>query len=319
MSNAILSYDIGGTKIKSGLVRQSGEVIDQATTSSQASTGPLGIMAAADSITGPLLARNPTVKVCAGAVATGGVVDKEQGIIGTAVDFMPGWGGFEIEKAFRELVGHQVQIDNDGNCALFAEIKSQHLDDKDAVLLALGTGLGGALYLDGSVRVGASALAGHFGQTLVGGLSAAEEWQQLETFLSGSGLANMAQHIVSEHDLNDDPEQLFPDGHAVLSALPHSDIAKTALSRWTRLLARTCHNIQWSYDPDTIIIGGGMVEAKSLWWSEFQQSLCNVNKRFRLPRQMDVRPAQLGNNAAMVGAALMAWAQLEMSGYDYSA
>ena len=310
MNNAIIAYDIGGTKVKSGLISSSGQIIDQSTTLSRAGEGPSAIMAAASSLTASLRARNPTVNIRAGAVATGGVVSRESGSIEAAVDFMPGWGGFEIVKAFRQLVGHRVQVDNDGNCALFAEIKAQNLEDKDAVLLALGTGLGGALYLDGSVRGGAAALAGHFGQTLVGELSTAGEWQQLETFLSGNGLANMARSVVKEHDPSVDPEKLFADGQAVIAAVPHSDVAKTALSRWARLLARTCHNIQWNYDPDTIIIGGGMVEAKSSWWPEFEQSLKNVNARFGLPQPMDVRPAQLGNDAAMVGAALMAWAQL---------
>lgn len=314
MTDAIISYDIGGTKIRSGLVLLSGQLVDWSETSSKASDGPSGIRAAAESLTKVLLARNVAVNICAGAVSTGGVVDKQQGTIGAAATFMPGWSGYEIEKAFQSLVGHKVFVNNDGNCALFAEVKVQKLEEWDTVMLALGTGLGGALYLNGSIRRGSSALAGHFGQTLVGGLSSADEWEQLETFLSGSGLAKLAQGVAKERDRSADSSKLFPDGHAVISALSFSDIATTALSRWVRLLARTCHNIQWSYDPDAIVIGGGMIEAKSIWWPRFEQALQGVNERFRLPCRMDVRPACLGNDAAMLGAGLIAWTKIK--GHD---
>ena len=311
MTEAIISFDIGGTKIKSGLVLKSGEVIDQSTASSRASDGPEAIMSVAQSLSSALLSQNEDITIGAGAVSTGGVVDNDKGIIRTAFDFMPGWGGFEIKKAFEKMVSQPVLIDNDGNCALFAEIDKQELNDQDVAMLVLGTGLGGALYLDGNVRGGASALAGHFGQTLIGGFSTTDEWEQLETFLSGSGLGNIARRIVKENDGSCDPEILFPDGQAVVNALSDSEIANTALTHWVSLLARTCHNIQWNYDPDIILIGGGMIEAKARWWPQFEQALADVNQRFRLPGSMDVRPASLNNNAAMVGAALMAWAQLE--------
>jgi len=264
-------------------------------------------MAAARHATRAILGRNHIGRLAGGGISTAGVVRKEQGLIGGATDLMPGWSGFRVKEAFESMLSQRVVVDNDGNCALYAEARRQSLMDKDVVLLALGTGLGGAIYSSGVVREGAFALSGHFGQTLVGGLSDADEWQPLETALSGNGLGNIARRILGERNPGADALALFPDGQAVIAGLDSSDAARTALSRWSRLLARTCHNIQWNYDPDTIIIGGGMIESKEAWWQQFQESLADLNQRFGLPCEMDVRPAVLGNDAAMVGAGLMAW------------
>ncbi len=310
MNKHVIAYDIGGTKIKSGLIAPSGGIADQINMPSRAREGPAGVMAAAQDATRAVLQGNNAGRLAGGGISTAGTVRKERGIIGGAADLMPGWSGFKIKEAFESMLSQRVVVDNDGNCALYAEARKQALMDKDIVLLALGTGLGGAIYSKGGVREGAFALSGHFGQTLVGGLSDADEWQPLETALSGDGLGNIARQILSEGNPSADALGLFPDGHAVISGLPSSDIARAALSRWIRLLARTCHNIQWNYDPDTIIIGGGMIESKETWWREFQKTLMDINRRFNLPCDMDVRPALLGNDAAMVGAGLMAWQEL---------
>ncbi|MBC6412632.1 MAG: ROK family protein [Hyphomonadaceae bacterium] len=310
MTSFVIAFDIGGTKVKAGIISSSGEILDKAGTSSRAREGPGGIISAAQHVRRELLENNPHVNITGCGVSTGGVVCRDSGAIRAAVDFMPGWKGFEIRAAFAGFLNKDVVVDNDGNCALFAEVHRQSLDQNDVILLALGTGLGGAIYSGGSVRGGASSLAGHFGQTLVGELFGVDEWEQLESALSGAGLALMARRILKERDLTVDPEDSFPDGHAVIKALKHNEMASEALSRWVRLLARTCHNIQWNYDPDTIIIGGGMSDAKNIWWPRFSKCLSHVNQRFGLPRDMDVRPAALGNDAAIVGAGLMAWSGL---------
>ena len=312
MNKHVIAYDIGGTKIKSGLIAPSGEIADQINVPTRALEGPAGIMAAAEHATRSILERNDAGRLAGGGVSTAGVVRAEQGSIAAVVDFMPGWKGFGIKQAFESMLNQRVVVENDGNCALYAEARKQCLMDKDIALLALGTGLGGALYSNGAVRKGAFALSGHFGQTLVGALSDADGWQPLETALSGSGLANIARRISGERNPNAAAPDLFPDGHAVIAGLASSDAARAALSQWTRLLARTCHNIQWNYDPDAVIIGGGMIDSKEAWWQEFQESLADINQRFGLPCDMDVRPALLSNDAAMVGAGLMAWHELGM-------
>ncbi len=319
MTPCVIAYDIGGSKIRAGLIASSGDILDQSEASSRAREGPHGIVSAAHGLTRKLLGRNRQHidHVPAVGVSTGGVVQTQQGVITAAADFMPGWKGFAIRKAFESMSCQRVLIDNDGNCALYAEVWKQSLADRDAVLLALGTGLGGAIYSNASLRTGAFFLAGHFGQTLVGDLSRPEEWERLETTLSGDGLAKLARRLQGERasDGDSDDENYvstsFADGHAVIAALSAGgvagDVAKAAVSRWVGLLARTCHNLQWNYDPATIIIGGGMIEAKAAWWPQFCQSLEAVNQRFDSPANMDVRPAALGNDAAMVGAGLMAW------------
>jgi len=328
MNRCVIACDIGGTKLKSGLIAPSGEIVDQLEGASRADEGPAGILATAQGLIRAMLGRNQIDQIAGAGVATSGAVDKKRGVIRSSADFMPGWHGFEIKKSFESMLApmqtpgqtpgraRHVVVDNDGNCALHAEVRSQSLEHGDVVLLALGTGLGGAIYANGRVREGASALSGHFGQTLVGEATRPDEWRKLETHLSGSGLAMLARRLLEESDQQADPAARFPDGHSVISAMPASEFARAALSRWIRLLAITCHNIQWNYDPETIIIGGGMIEAKEAWWADFLQTLTSINRQFRLHREMDVRPATLGNDAAMVGAGLMAWETLEATGRE---
>ncbi len=322
VTRCVIACDIGGTKLKSGLVAPSGEIIDQLEGASRAREGPAAILGLVQELVGTLLARNHSHQIVGAGVATGGAVDREQGVIRSSADFMPDWRGFAIKKSFESMLAsmfaQDVVVDNDGNCALYAEVRRQSLELRDVVFLALGTGLGGAIYSNGRVREGAGALSGHFGQTLVGEATNPDDWRQLETHLSGSGLARLARHVLKERGCRAGAPEAFPDGRSVIAALPASgaarEAAREALSRWTRLLAIVCHNIQWNYDPETIIIGGGMIGAKETWWADFSQALADINERFGLHREMDVRPAALGNDAAMVGAGLMAWEALEAAG-----
>ncbi|MBC6428689.1 MAG: ROK family protein [Cellvibrionales bacterium] len=307
MTKFVMAYDIGGTKIKAGLIAPSGEIQDQATAASHAQGGPQAIMASATQLTEQIMARNKEIKIIGTGIATAGVVDKKQGKISASANHIADWQNFPIQTAFTQLLGKHTVIDNDGNCALLAEVHAQSLEQSDIIFLALGTGLGGAIYSNGKIRTGKTSLAGHFGQTLIGDLSTPENWQCLETILSGSGLAKLARQKITQHESVPTAKELFPDSRAVLRAIANNTAAQAALTQWIHLLANTCHSLQWNYDPDILILGGGLIDAAKIWWHQFTACLTQINSNHHLPAPMDVRPAILGNDAAMVGAGLMAW------------
>src|SRR5262249_58171336 len=86
-------------------------------------------------------------------VATGGVVDPGEGVIRSAVDTIKGWAGVPLGRRLEELTGLPIAVENDVNAIGLAEIGCGAAHGAaSALVVAVGTGIGGALMLDGHLR-----------------------------------------------------------------------------------------------------------------------------------------------------------------------
>ena len=201
----------------------------------------------------------------------------------SATEALPGWKGSDLCRALADF-GLPVQARNDVHAALLGEAWLGALQGRDSgVLLTLGTGLGGALLLNGQLHEGSHHLAGHIGRTEVlheGGRV------PLEALLSGTGLARL--HGSAR------------DGREVIARLLQGDPrAEAALQAWVEQLALLLHNLHWLLDPGCVLIGGGMIDARAHWWSRLQPLIAGL--------PLAVKPAALGSRAGLLGAARIAW------------
>ena len=130
-----------------------------------------------------------------------------------------------------------------------------------------------------------------------------KQYRPLEYLVSGSGLLNIYRALPTANS--------YPvvDSAALIAAIEHGSEAEksvglAALETWIMHLARAINNLRWLLDPHHIILGGGVIAAKHLWWSQLQAALKNTE----LPSHNFVlSPAVLGNDAGMIGAAKLAW------------
>jgi glucokinase len=313
---AVLAIDIGGTKIRSGLVAADGMVLHAETSLSLAHKGASEALAQmCDAVQGlQLYAANASITIHAIGISAAGAIDSQSGVVVSATDAIPNWAGTNLAAFFSQGLELECAVDNDARCALIGELwrgaSVENAKDAPVVMITLGTGLGGAMLINKQVLAGAHLLAGHLGRTLVWDNSM-QRYCPLEHLVSGTGLLNIYAQLP------DAKHYPLADGHALITAIengnehgngPVKALALEALRLWVDHLARAIVNLSWLLDPRQIIIGGGVIQAKHLWWDKLVAAIAKSD----LPTKgLVLSPAALGNDAGMIGAAKLAWQKVD--------
>jgi len=214
------------------------------------------------------------------------------------------------------LGGLAVVIDNDATCAAVGEwVYGAAAGATDAVVVTLGTGIGGGLVVNNRVARGALGFAGEIGHMVVdpsGPSCPCGKRGCWERFASGSGLGRLAREAAHAGRLDEvlrlaggDPEAVR--GEDVTAAAAAGDAAARAvleeLGWWLALGLANLANI---LDPSVFVLGGGMVDAVDLVIEPVRTAFDNlVEGRAGRPEVM-IRLASLGERAGAVGAALLA-------------
>ncbi len=191
-----IGVDIGGTKIAFALVNRDGRVLDKYQLPTNAAKGSKAVVDAVAAGV-QLLKRRSAAPVLGVGVGVPGFVDREQGIVRDAVNL--GWREMPLGRELKAATGLSVTVQNDVNALLEGELRFGAAQGcKTVALAAVGTGLGGALAVDGVVVNGATGSAGEIGHMAIMpprrqcrcGL-----YGCVEAYLSGVGLGNgIAEH-----------------------------------------------------------------------------------------------------------------------------
>ncbi|MFH7042280.1 ROK family protein [Paucibacter sp. JuS9] len=282
----VLAADIGGTKILAAAVDAAGQVCARCRLPTEAERGGAHVLKQIQQALQQVQAELPAdLRPGAIGLSAAGVIDASTARVIDATAVMPGWAGTDLRATLGQAFGLPVQALNDVHAALVGEQWLGALADApqaSALMLTLGTGLGGALTLGHGLWSGHRQLAGHAGR-----MEVLHKGQRvsLDRLISGSGLAR----LMREHG------GVAEDGRATLAALDAGDArAQAALDEWISLLALQIDNLFWLLDPARIVIGGGMLDARTAWWPQLQSAL-------RVPVQPEA--AKLGNEAGLLGAA----------------
>jgi glucokinase len=305
-----IGLDVGGTKIAGGVVTEAGRILDR----EQVPTPPddaAGTLAAMRAVVGRLRARHPEAEAL--GVGAAGLIDWPAG----RVRFAPhnAYDGLELRSLLREATGLPTIVDNDANAAAWAEARfGVRAGTDDMVLVAVGTGIGGGLVLDGQVYRGASGLGGEVGHLIVdpqGPICACGNRGCLEALASGSALGRMGREAASADPggriarLAGGPELVT--GQVVFKAAGDGDPA--ALELFERLgfwLGAGVASLVTVFDPALVVIGGGLVSTGEVLLAPTRRSF----ERYVFARPHRELPpvvaAGLGSDAGMVGAATLA-------------
>lgn len=260
-------------------------------------------------------------------LACAGTVDSERG----RVIASPNLPLVDVPVAFllERAVGLPVILENDVNAAVRAEATvGVAAGLRNVVMLALGTGVGGGLWLDGRVYRGAGGGAAELGHTIVraGGLPCpCGSRGCLEVYTSGRALVRYA--AARAGDARTDPageltalqEQGRLTGGAVARLAMAGDKAAldavNELARWLGIGLVSMTNV---FDPEMIVVGGGVGALGELLFSPARDMV----RKLALPPGRDnvkIAGARLGNRAGLVGGALTAWQVLGEGGLGAAA
>lgn len=314
MSGALaVGVDIGGTKVAAGVVTPDGEVVARARRDTpHRSTSPAVVESVIIDVVGELL----TADVVAVGIGAAGFVSTSTG----RVVFSPhlSWRDEPLCDRLAAKLPVPVLVDNDANTACWAEHRFGAVrDERNVVMVNLGTGIGGAVLLGGEVQRGEYGIAGEFGhmQVIPGGhrceCGNRGCWEQ---YASGNALVREARSLIESHapiakDLadrcGDDP--LLLTGPMVTEAAREGDpTAQELLAEVGQWLGVGIAGLANAFDPACFVIGGGVSAAGDLLLEParvaFRRQLTGRGYR----PEARIVAAQLGNEAGLVGAADLA-------------
>lgn len=308
MTSLAVGVDLGGTKIAAGIVGEDGRLLKREELPSDIDD-PKAVVAQIGELVG-LLAPEGAIGLGIGAA---GIVDYESGYY----LYGPNTGLRELRlvELVQEVVHLPVRLDNDANCAAWAEHRfGVGRGTKHFLCVTLGTGIGGGLVVDGRPYRGAHGGAAEIGHMMVDpegpmcGCGRKGCWEQYASGLALERTALVELGSRPESILNDELVDGRVRGKAITTAARKGDaFAEHLIERMATWVGWGLGSLVNILEPERIAIGGGIAED----WDLFEaRATLAMRERIEAPDRRplpDVRRAELGGDAGIVGAALLAF------------
>jgi len=297
MTETYVGVDVGGTKVLAVAIDPDGGVVATASRPMPGREVPDAEVERA--LAGAVLEAAGGALPTAVGVAAAGLVDA----VGERVRFaahLP-WRDAPVRRAMADRLGTPVFLDNDANCAAYGELVAGVARDvESAVVITIGTGIGGALIIGGRLYRGSQGMAGEFGhmQVVPDGLRCECGlrgcWEQ---YCSGRALERVMRVAVGRHLDGREVSALARQGNAV---------ARQAIASIGTWLGVGAAGLVSAFDPELVIVGGGVSADGELLLEPARaallDSLQGTDRRVVPP----LVPTGLGREAGAVGAALLA-------------
>ena len=229
------------------------------------------------------------------AISAPGAVDSQTGIIGGA-SALPYIHGPNFKEEILKHCHLQAEIENDANCAALAEVWQGNAKDcQDAMFIVIGTGIGGAIIKDRKIHKGVHLHGGEFGYTV-------QEFDyDAKTFKTWSNVRSnisIINRVAAQKQV--DPSTLT--GEEIFAHVYDDKNKKKEVDYFYYRLAIGIYNLQYVYDPEVIIIGGGVSSQPNLE-SQINARLDEILKKVSIAQiHPVVKTCQFKNDANLIGA-----------------
>ena len=292
MKDASLAIDVGATKVAVGLIARDGQVLSRIDISSKAPS----LQVLNDSLAGAIseICQRDGVKIIGAGIGSAGPIDKDLGTINPVN--IPHWVDFSLVDFVRTVSGiSDVRIIGDASALAYAEfILGAGRGATNLMGIVVSTGIGGGVVLNGAFHVGRTGNAGLIGHSVVvhnGELCVCGQHGCVEAYSSGT---NMAKDFGADSF------------EAVADAARKGDAkAIDAIDKGAAVLALGLLNAVALMDLDTIVVGGGVMNADDIYWPILQKYFEKEMKTLNLPGNVALKKATLGKDSGLVGAGLV--------------
>jgi glucokinase len=295
MINQVIGIDLGGTAIKLGRFLKDGTCLE---TISLATPQPANPEAVVKAIAQGVQQLNLNRTGKAIGLGMPGPTDKARRIARKSIN-LPGWDDVPVADWLEAQTGLPTVLENDANCAAIGEAwLGAGKAFTDFILLTLGTGVGGGIFLNGKLFTGRDGAAGELGLITLNP--------------DGYPCRSGNQGSLEQYASIDSIQRRTGQEPAAMGRLAQAgDLA--ALEFWQdygRVLGAGLASLVYVLTPEAIIIGGGISASCEFF---LPSTLAEIKRRVVSPSRVGLQllPAQLGNQAGMLGAAKLIWREID--------
>ncbi len=311
-----LGIDLGGTNIAVGVVNDNNEIVARASTKTKVETAEQVADGMAETARMALTNAGLTLADVEWAgIGSPGSANQETGIIEYANN-LPFKNTPLRQMLSDRLEGKKVFLENDANAAAVGEYMAGALKGaKNAIAITLGTGLGGGVIIDHKVYSGSNYAGGELGHTVIvkdGRPCTCGRKGCWETYASATGLIKTTKiHMekapkdsvlcqMVEGDIN------RVSGRTAFDAMRKGDpIAKEIVDEFITDLSVGCVNMINIFQPDIFCVGGGICNEGETLLAPVREYVAREQYAMNAAKKTVICKAQLGNDAGIIGAALL--------------
>lgn len=287
----ILTFDIGGTKIAYSLLNEQGEFV-----------GDIHKIPTPNSANEIVSLFKKVIEenydqIEGVAFSTAGAVNNQETKVISANGNLP-QGYAEID--FVGLTNKPVLVENDANSAAWAEYSLGAAKGcSHAIVLAIGTGIGSGIIIDGKLLKGKSGAAGEMHFPIDSGhkrkCKCCGLYDCFESFASGTGLQTSARLVMGDNATTYD---------VIEEVGKNNPVAKKVFAEWQNYLINGMIMLGNIFDPEIIVLSGSMAQ-----FVEYPKLETEVNNAL-LTQPLKICPAKFENNAGMLGVGMLLWDKL---------
>jgi glucokinase len=312
MPSLVFVADLGGTKCSAAAVDRAGQVVRRRTVPVDLASATAPIVQVCRLAEEVAQSKPPAKIFASAAVAVPGLV-RPNGTVWAPN--LPGWTRMALASCLRRSLGISVLVESDRNAAILGEAWLGAARGKsDAILLMIGTGIGAGILSGGRIVRGAHELSGCAGWMTITreNVPDAQRIGELEAVAAGPAIAKAARQRLLNGETSRlsqlDPAQITA-RHVAEAARRRDRLALDVFDQAGKVLGFAVANLVSVFDPEVVILGGGMADAANLYLESLRNAMLERAQPIAA-RRVRVVVSKLGAKANLLGCARLAWSSL---------
>jgi len=315
----VLAIDLGGTKIIAAIISNQGRVITREYYLTLAEEGPQLVIKRTLSAIDRLLSlgKIDSSQLNSISIAAAGAIDFDKGLVTLSAN-LPGWYDIPLRDMIKEKYRVNTFLINDASAAALGEHRfGAGKGVNNLIYLTVSTGIGGGIIINGKLYSGPCGSAGEIGHMTIdvnGPRCRCGNIGCLEMLVSGTAVAREAIKRIRQGERSSLTEIVEGKIESItaekveVAAQGGDSLALEVILKAANYLGVGMVNLVNIFNPEMIIVGGGMAKMGNLLLDPAKQVV--RERAFQLPAQaVRIVPAQLGDDAGVLGAAVFAFQQ----------
>ena len=318
-----LAVDLGGTNIRAAVVNHTGTILHRIQIPTPAEKGAEQVLNSLCELMKRILQDYGSYySIQAIGIGSPGCIDVETGTVLFATQTLPGWKGTNLRKVVETKFHLPVFVDNDANAAAYGEkCYGVGKNTTNFITLTIGTGVGGGIIIDNEVYRGYQFYAGEIGHMIIcyngpacncGSSGCLESYLGAPALVKNTQIALRSKKNLPQQEwgailrnlVDNDLDQLTP--KIICQAARKKDLlAQQIIADAGYYLGVGLSSLINLFSPEKIAIGGGIAQAGNLLLNPARKVVKN-HTLFIAERNIPILPAQLGPDAGLIGAAMLA-------------